>query len=102
MSVDVTIQYVEGCPHWKPTYSAVAGILEETGVSAVLRTQRVDSLEDAMEYEFRGSPTVLIDGEDPFLDPQAPVALGCRFYSTPEGSSGVPPTGPIRQALVSE
>ncbi len=38
--------------------------------------------------QFRGSPTVLVDGWDPFLDPASPVGLSCRVYRTEDGVTG--------------
>ncbi len=99
MSIDVTIQFVEACPHWATTYSLVAGLLDEANIPAVLKTQLIGSSEEASEFEFRGSPTVLIDGTDPFFDPHMPVALACRLYLSPDGSSGVPPSQQLKEAL---
>jgi hypothetical protein len=39
---------------------------------------------------FTGSPTLLIEGTDPFARPGAPVALACRTYPTPSGLAGAP------------
>jgi hypothetical protein len=48
---------------------------------------------------FRGSPTVLVDGRDPFADRQAPVGLSCRVYSTPEGLAGAPTVAQLIEVL---
>ncbi len=55
-----------------------------------MQRQKVDSLEEAERLSFRGSPTGLIDGEDPFADPTAPVGLSCRLFPTPTGLAGAP------------
>ncbi len=56
----------------------------------------VTTPEDAELWGFRGSPSVLVDGEDPFACPDAPVGLSCRLYRPPEGDGG----SPTREQLV--
>jgi hypothetical protein len=46
--------------------------------------------EDAERLRFRGSPTVLVDGRDPFAEEDAPVGLSCRVFRTREGLQGAP------------
>lgn len=46
--------------------------------------------EDATRLRFRGSPTILIDGADPFADKTSPVGLACRVLPTPDGLRGAP------------
>ncbi len=40
--------------------------------------------------QFHGSPTVLVDGQDPFPGDAAPAGLSCRVYRTASGVSGAP------------
>ncbi len=47
----------------------------------------------------RSSPTVLIDGVDPFADPDAPVGLSCRVYRTAGGVEGSPTLEQLRLAV---
>ena len=51
------------------------------------------------ELGFRGSPTILINGDDPFLDTDAPVGLSCRIYAANEGYRGNPPECELRAAI---
>jgi hypothetical protein len=50
----------------------------------------VNSVEDAERLGFLGSPTVLIDGADPFAEPDATPSLSCRVYRTVQGPAGSP------------
>ena len=50
-------------------------------------------------WGFRGSPTVLINGGDPFLDTDAPVGLSCRIYPTDKDFQGTPPEEALRAAI---
>jgi hypothetical protein len=46
--------------------------------------------EEAKAIGFPGSPTILIDGRDPFGGESAPVGFACRLYQTPTGLEGAP------------
>lgn len=63
--------------------------------------ERIDSPEEADVFGFRGSPTVLVDGADPFCDEHTPVGLACRFYETEQGLAGSPTLSQLRQAVES-
>ena len=91
--VHVTLQYFDGCPNWKDTDRQLARL----GVA--VDHQRIETPEEAVEYGFRGSPTVLINGVDPFFDPTADVGLACRVYRGPDGISGTPPFAQIKRML---
>jgi hypothetical protein len=89
--VDVTLLYFDGCPNWQEAHSRVQQALRETGASEdALTVHRVDTDAQARQLSFRGSPTVLVNGDDPFADPSAPVGLACRVYRTAAGLVGAP------------
>lgn len=92
-AVGITLQYFDGCPNWEVT----ARRLAELGVPVAL--QRIETLEEAVQHGFRGSPTVLVNGADPFLDPDAPIGLGCRIYRGPAGPSGAPSVEELRDVI---
>jgi len=46
-----------------------------------------------------GSPSVLVDGEDPFAEPGADVGLSCRLYRTPVGLAGAPTMAHLVEVL---
>ena len=50
----------------------------------------METQEDAIKYEFSGSPTIKVYGKDIFPTEQNKYALGCRLYHTPEGYKGSP------------
>jgi hypothetical protein len=53
----------------------------------------------AVRLGFRGSPTLLIDGHDPFASERDSVGLACRVYRTSEGKDGAPSVEDLRAAL---
>jgi len=87
----VSLLYFDGCPHWRVTDERLRHALSLIGrADGAIDYRTVDTPEAAEEVMFRGSPTVLIDGDDPFLDSEAPVGLSCRVYRTEEGLGGSP------------
>ena len=62
----------------------------------------VDTPEEAQRVGFRGSPTILVDGLDPFAAAADPIGgLSCRVYETPHGPAGSPTIDQLREALTS-
>jgi hypothetical protein len=96
--MDVTLLYFDDCPNWRSTHELLMGLA--TRFPITISTRRVVSDEEAASIGFRGSPTVLIDGVDPFAQPEAPTGLSCRIYWTPDGvMTGAPTEGMLRTAL---
>ena len=98
--VDVTLRYFDGCPNWQVAEARVRQVLDATGrADVVVNHERVETPEDAERLGFVGSPTLLIDGRDPFAMPGAPVGLACRVYSTPDGLAGSPTVEQLTEVL---
>ncbi len=97
--VGITLQYFDGCPSWKEA-AAHLDALKAEGLDISIRRQLIETPEAASEFGFRGSPSIVIDGEDPFADPDAPVGLSCRVYPTDEGYVGSPTMDQLRHAIV--
>ena len=94
--MQVTLQYFEGCRGWKVTERRLREVL---GPDAVVGYRRVESHAEAVALGFRGSPTVLIDGVDPFAEAAAPAGLACRIYRTDQGPEDAPSVEQLRKAL---
>jgi hypothetical protein len=73
--------------------------LETLGFPVEVEKVLVTTPEQAEHWSFRGSPSVLVDGEDPFAQPGAPVGLSCRLYRTPEGVGGSPTVDQLVEVL---
>lgn len=98
--MDIELMYFDGCPNWELARGRLAdALLAAGGPAPEIRLRRVASVEDARECRFPGSPTILIDGRDPFADPLAPVAFACRIYSTEQGLQGAPSVSQLLRAL---
>lgn len=97
--MEITVQYFNQCPNWPEAIERVALAVEETGVDATVTLQLVNTPEAAEAHGFRGSPTILFDGVDPFADPDSPVGLSCRMFTTPDGRAGSPTLEQITDAI---
>ena len=98
--MDVELVVVPGCPHADETRELLASVLAELGLSATaLRTTMIRTDAEALRREFCGSPTILIDGVDPFAQPAHRAALACRLYPGPAGPRGRPDRVALRAAL---
>lgn len=93
----VELLYFAGCPHWKTMARQLDTLAAELGFfwTPVL----VETPESALDLQFHGSPSLHINGTDPFTTPNTPVGLACRIYQTPDGSSGTPDINLLRDAL---
>lgn len=79
-AVNVELRYFAGCPNWETTCRLIESI---TGRPPVLR--RVDTAAEAEAMGFSGSPTVIVEGVDPWADQTSAVGLACRIYRAPDG-----------------
>jgi glutaredoxin len=95
--MEVTLLYFDGCPHWEAMDRLLGDLGSEYGLTVA--KEAVGSRQEAEAIAFRGSPTVLLDGVDPFADPSAPIGLSCRLYATPEGLRGIPTVDMVRRAI---
>lgn len=95
--VDVTLLYFDGCPNWRQADEHLRRPQGELGFT--LDRRQVDTPEEAAQVGFAGSPTVLIDGGDPFVTGDQPSGLACRVYATPSGPQGSPTLEQLRDAL---
>jgi hypothetical protein len=87
--MEITLQYFDGCPNWEVLDHRIAEALHGRTDASIIR-QRVGTTVEAVRLGFHGSPTILIDGIDPFAEPSAPVGLACRVFRTPNGLAGSP------------
>jgi hypothetical protein len=98
--VGVTLRYFDGCPNWEIALGRVREAMAASGAEAPeVELELVPTEEDAERLGFRGSPTVLLDGVDPFADETAPVGLACRVYRTERGPEGAPSVEQLTAAL---
>ena len=93
----VTLLYFDGCPNWQVADQRLRRLADEHGLTVDYR--KVDTPEEAERVGFAGSPTVLVDGVDPFATGDEPAGLACRVYVTEDGPQGSPSLDQLRAAL---
>lgn len=93
----VSLLYFAGCPNWEVAHRRLRELQAEAEFTLELR--RVETPEEAERSGFRGSPTILLDGDDPFTTGDEPTGLACRIYDTPVGTAGAPTLEQLRAVL---
>jgi hypothetical protein len=90
---------VAGCPNAPVLEDRLAAVLE--GRAGVSVSREVISDEgEAARWGMHGSPTLLIDGADPFAEPGQRPSMSCRRYRVDGGQvSGVPSAGELRRVI---
>lgn len=99
MPIEITLQYFDGCPNWMTAERELREAIENLDLDAELVYEKIESHAHAEEVRFRGSPTILISGRDPFADPDVPVGLSCLVYRTGTKPSGSPGVESLQNAL---
>ena len=75
------------CPNWQVADARPHEAL--TALGSPTPVERVLVSTDAA-WGFHGSLSILVDGTDPFAEPDAPVGLSCRLCPSPAGVGGSP------------
>ena len=100
LPVDVELLLVPDCPNAQAAQQLLRSSLRAAGLASTpIRVSVLASQRSAEQREFIGSPTILINGRDPFAEPGRPPALACRVYPGPAGPSGLPPAEQLRAAI---
>ena len=94
----VSVVVVPDCPHRDLAVARASQALVDAGFRATVEVLVVTTPEEADAVGFGGSPTVLIDGRDPFPAPES-TTWACRLYPTEEGLQGAPSLAQLREAL---
>jgi hypothetical protein len=97
----VTFLYYEGCPSHEMALERLRSVLTEEGLPVELEIIKVETDEQAQQWQFIGSPTIRVNEQD--IDPPLPnvrYALTCRVYQLEDGRiSPLPSSDMIRRAL---
>lgn len=97
--VELILLTVPACPNAEAFEERLAAALAGHP-RVVVRRREVADEREAAEAGMHGSPTLLIDGVDPFAQPGQAPSVSCRLYRDADGHlAGVPPVEALRQAL---
>lgn len=79
--MEITSQYFDDCPNWRVAERRLRETLIGIGgPEQPISYQRVEDPEEAGQVSFGGSPTILVDGVDPYADPAGPAGYACCVY----------------------
>lgn len=98
MKVKIEFQYFDNCPNYKRMNKileeAVVDLQDKIDIHRIL----VEDMETAQQVQFRGSPTILINGKDlEDMPPPASPALACRYYP-----HGLPSARILREKILEQ
>ena len=97
--MELTLLTVQACPH-AAEFEERLGLALAGHQGAVLNRREVAGEQEAADAGMHGSPTLLIDGADPFARPGDAPSLSCRLYRDEAGRpGGAPSVEALRQAL---
>ncbi len=93
------ILHVPECPNVALLEARLSQVL--AGQDGIAVTHReLGTIEEAAAAGMTGSPTLLVDGVDPFSVPGQEPSLSCRLYRTPNGPvEGAPTPADMQAAL---
>lgn len=96
----VTVQHLSGCPNLALACAHVdEAILRYGGPVPEIAVQERPDPATAEHVGFHGSPTILVDGTDPFGDAPAEPTFGRRIYHTRAGPQGTPSLEQILETI---
>lgn len=97
--MELTLLTIPDCPNAAEFEKRLAVALAGRP-DAVVRRRKITSDWEAAQAGMHGSPTLLINGVDPFTVPEQAPGLACRLYRDDSGRpAGAPTVQALRQAL---
>jgi hypothetical protein len=96
--MELTVLMVAGCPHAALLEERLAAALRGAPVTVTRRV--ITDPAEAAPAGLNGSPTLLLDGSDPFAAPGQPASMSCRLYDNGPGlREGAPSVSRLRQVM---
>ncbi len=97
--MELIVLTVPACPNAAAFETRLTAALAAHPAAIVHRREIADERE-AADAGMHGSPTLLVNGTDPFAAPGQPPSLSCRLYRDAEGRPGPAPSAEaLRRAL---
>ncbi len=96
----IELLWFDGCPSYQNAQDMLEQVLREEKIDAAIEMVQVQDSAAAVAKRFLGSPTIHLNGVDPFTEPgQNNFAMQCRVYRTPAGLQGWPTKEMLRAAV---
>jgi hypothetical protein len=97
--MDIEILHVPGCPNLGLARARLATALERTATAAAVHEVVVADPTAAGALGMHGSPTITIDGRDPFGRDMTEASLSCRLYWSGGRLDGAPGVAELVEAI---
>ena len=98
--MDVTLVYFDDCPNWRLADARLREALAEIGDASITLTyRRLADVDQSDGPAVGGSPTILVDGVDPFAATGDATGRACRLYPGTGRAEGAPTVDQLRAAL---
>lgn len=93
--------YINGCPGKKRARELLEEVLEEENIDPEIETRKIETLEEAKEHNFPGSPTIRINGRDVEKSRRDTdyYSVTCRIYEIGDEKKGVPTKEMMRNTI---
>jgi HEAT repeat protein len=101
-NMQIDFFYFADCPSHERALEILREVMDEQHITETVRIIEVTTDEDARKWDFYGSPTIRVNGQDiaPLPTDIAEPGLACRAYRRPDGKiSPLPPREYIAAAL---
>ena len=96
----IELLYYPECPSHERVLELLRDALALEGIDAPIEVIRIDTQQQAEQYQFVGSPTIRIDGREVQPQPHLPYRLTCRAFQHEDGRlSPLPSLQTLRAAL---
>lgn len=98
----IEILHVPDCPHLRLLGDRLEQALDADPAPGrhTITHVVVTDLDAAVATGMTGSPTLLVDGTDPFAEPGSAASVSCRLYRDADGRiSGAPSVAALRHVI---
>lgn len=96
----IEVLHIGDCPNWEAAGGRIREALAELrDTTTTVEFRLLSTPEQAALVPFAGSPTITVDGEDPFPSDGRTTDLACRIYFTPNGVAGLPTAKQLIEAI---
>lgn len=95
----IEILTVVDCPNGTVAVQHVLAALATLGQAGEVVERHVGDAAEAATAGMAGSPTILVDGVDPFAAAGQETSLSCRLYRNGDTVTGAPTVAQLRVAL---
>jgi hypothetical protein len=98
--MEIEVLTVTDCPHREVALGRLRDALGVAGrPEARVIERQIGDVDAARAAGMRGSPTILIDGCDPFAPEGSEPSLSCRLYRSTGGTDGAPTVAALVEVL---